>query len=97
MRWGFGTRPQARRPAGRRWRAGRDDGRSPAAGAQWRRALAAAPTTKRYRIEFYASAQNLLNHANYMGYSGVMTSPLFGRPTNAAIARRAQVGIRFGF
>lgn len=53
--------------------------------------------TKRYRIEFYASAQNLLNHANYNGYSGAMTSPLFGRPIIAATARRAQVGIRFGF
>lgn len=52
---------------------------------------------KRYRLEFYVSAQNLLNRTNYANYSGVMTSPLFGQPTSAGQARRAQAGIRFGF
>jgi hypothetical protein len=59
--------------------------------------FAGGANTKRYRIEFYASAQNLLNRSNYNAYSGVMTSPLFGQPTSAANARRVQIGARFGF
>jgi hypothetical protein len=52
---------------------------------------------KRYRLEFYIAGQNLLNRTNYTGYSGVMTSPLFGDPIAAAQARRLQIGVRFGF
>jgi hypothetical protein len=52
---------------------------------------------RRFRLEFYVSAQNLLNVTNYMGYSGVMTSPLFGRPVAAGAPRRMQAGVRFGF
>ena len=33
---------------------------------------------KRIRIELFASAQNLFNSVNPIGYSGVMTSPFFG-------------------
>ncbi|RPJ66881.1 MAG: hypothetical protein EHM24_21055 [Acidobacteria bacterium] len=51
----------------------------------------------RFRIEFYISGQNLLNVTNHMGYSGVKTSPLFGHPAAAGMARRLQVGMRFGF
>jgi len=51
----------------------------------------------RFRVEFYISGQNLLNITNHMGYSGVMESPLFGRPAAAGMARRLQVGMRFGF
>lgn len=52
---------------------------------------------RRYRLEFYLSGQNLLNRANYSNYSGVLTSPLFGHPTNAGTPRRLQLGVRFGF
>ncbi len=52
---------------------------------------------KRVRFELYASAQNLLNHVNPIGYSGVMTSPFFGEPTGAMPARRIDVGMRVGF
>jgi hypothetical protein len=55
------------------------------------------PSDRRFRLEFYAAAQNLTNRTSYTTYSGVMTSPFFGRPTGAAAARRAQVGVRFGF
>ncbi|HEX6284405.1 MAG TPA: carboxypeptidase regulatory-like domain-containing protein, partial [Pyrinomonadaceae bacterium] len=34
--------------------------------------------TKKYRLEFYAQAFNLLNHANLGVFSGVQTSPFFG-------------------
>jgi len=52
---------------------------------------------KRFRVEVYLSGQNLLNHDNYVGYSGVLTSPFFGQPTNVLNPRRVQVGARFGF
>lgn len=52
---------------------------------------------KRYHVEFYASAQNVTNHSNYIGYSGVMTSPFFGRPTNVMNPRKVEVGTRFAF
>ncbi len=51
----------------------------------------------RFRIELYLSGQNLLNRANYVGYSGVITSPFFGQPTNVMNPRELQAGIRFGF
>ena len=52
---------------------------------------------KRVRFELFASAQNLLNAVTPIGYSGVMTSPFFGRPTAAMPARRIDVGLRVGF
>jgi hypothetical protein len=52
---------------------------------------------KRVRFELYVSAQNLLNHVNPIGYSGVMTSPFFGEPTAAMPARRIDLGVRLGF
>ena len=52
---------------------------------------------KRWRMELYVAATNLLNHTNFMGYSGVMTSPFFGQPTSAGPARKIEVGARFGF
>ena len=38
---------------------------------------------KRVRFELFASASNLFNNVNPIGYSGVMTSPFFGQPTAA--------------
>jgi hypothetical protein len=52
---------------------------------------------KRWRIELYVAATNLANHTNLMGYSGVMTSPFFGRPTSAGPSRKLELGARFGF
>jgi len=51
----------------------------------------------RFRLEFYASAQNVTNHRNYVGYSGVLTSPFFGTPTNVMNPRKVEIGMRFGF
>ncbi|HEV8168429.1 MAG TPA: hypothetical protein VGP59_03750, partial [Pyrinomonadaceae bacterium] len=63
---------------------------------------AAAPSlpgaaTKKYRLEFYAQAFNLLNHANLGAFSGVQTSPFFGHATSAQPPRRFEVGLRFNF
>lgn len=52
---------------------------------------------KRWRFELYVAAQNLLNRTNPLGFSGVMTSPFFGRPTSAATARKIELGARFAF
>ena len=52
---------------------------------------------KRVRFELFAAVQNLFNHVNPIGYSGVMTSPFFGQPTAAMPARRIDVGMRIGF
>ena len=52
---------------------------------------------KRWRIELYVAGTNILNHTNFLGYSGVMTSPFFGEPTSAAPARKIELGARFGF
>jgi carboxypeptidase family protein len=57
---------------------------------------ASGADNKRLRIELYASAQNLFNHTNPIGYSGVMTSPFFGQPTAALPGRRIELGARFG-
>ncbi len=52
---------------------------------------------KRIRIELYASAQNLFNTVNPIGYSGVMTSPFFRQPTAAGPARKIDFGTRVSF
>jgi len=52
---------------------------------------------KRLRFEVFASAQNLFNHVNPIGYSGVMTSPFFGQPTAAMPGRKIDLGLRVGF
>ena len=63
----------------------------------------AAPPTlpnaaiKKYRLEFYAQAFNLLNHANLGAFSGVETSPFFGQATSAQPPRRMELGLRFNF
>lgn len=53
--------------------------------------------TKKYRLEFYAQAFNLLNHANLGVFSGVETSPFFGQATSAQPPRRMELGLRFNF
>jgi hypothetical protein len=51
----------------------------------------------RYRLQIFVSADNLTNHANYLGYSGVMTSPFFGRPTTVTGMRKIDAGINLSF
>jgi hypothetical protein len=53
--------------------------------------------TKKYRLEFYAQAFNLLNHTNLGSFSGVETSPFFGHATSAQMPRRMELGLRFNF
>jgi hypothetical protein len=51
----------------------------------------------RYRLQFFVQAQNLTDEANYLGYSGTLTSPFFGKPTAVSGMRKIDVGINFGF
>ena len=57
----------------------------------------AAPQTGRYRIGIQVNATNLTNHANYVGYSGVMTSPFFRQARDVANPRRVDITVNFGF
>jgi carboxypeptidase family protein len=55
------------------------------------------PQAGRYRVSLYAQIQNLTNRANYVGYSGVMTSKFFLQPRDVANPRRVDIGINFGW
>jgi hypothetical protein len=52
---------------------------------------------KRWRLEIYLAGTNLVNRFNPGAYSGVLTSPFFGRPTSAGPQRKLELGMRFGF
>jgi hypothetical protein len=53
--------------------------------------------TARYRIQVFVQGQNLTNTANYLGYSGTLTSPFFGRPTSVSGMRKIDVGLNLSF
>ncbi len=48
-------------------------------------------------LQLFVQAQNLTNEANYLGYSGTVTSPFFGKPTTVSGMRKIDFGINFGF
>ena len=52
---------------------------------------------KRWRFELYVAATNLFNRTNPLAYSGVLSSPFFGRHTSALPGRRLELGTRFAF
>jgi len=69
-------------------------------------------TNRRYNLTISAMFNNVLNHLNPAGYSGVLTSPLFGQPTAintgfgggpgggggaSANNRRIELQLRFSF
>ncbi len=51
----------------------------------------------RFNVQLSAQITNLLNHVNYGQYSGVLTSPYFGKSNSASGARQLEVGVRFSF
>ncbi len=57
----------------------------------------AASAASRYRLTFSVSISNLTNHHNLTGYSGVMTSPFFGKPQSASGVRRVNFSTSFSF
>ena len=50
-----------------------------------------------FRFEIFVRANNVLNLVNAQNFSGVMTSPFFGRATSAAAPRRLVLGMRAFF
>ena len=51
----------------------------------------------RYILQFFVQTQNLTNHPNYIGYSGTLTSPFFGRATSVSGTRKVDVGFNLSF
>mgnify|MGYP000495341769 CR=1 FL=1 len=51
----------------------------------------------RYSFTLVVRATNLLNTVNFTNYSGVLTSPFFGRANSALPARRVELQLRFTF
>ena len=49
------------------------------------------------KLAFNVNAQNLLNNTRITGYSGVLTSPLFGKPIGAAAGRTVMLGLNLTF
>jgi hypothetical protein len=54
-------------------------------------------TNQKYRLDFYAQITNLFNYVNYGTFVGNQLSPFFGTATNAAPARRMELGFSLGF
>jgi hypothetical protein len=57
----------------------------------------AAQALPRYRLSFNVQISNITNRPNFTGYSGVMTSPFFLKPTGAAGVRRINFGMSLSF
>jgi Carboxypeptidase regulatory-like domain len=55
------------------------------------------PGTARVQLRIFVQAENLTNQTNYLGYSGVLTSPFFGRPTAVSGMRKIDAGITLRF
>lgn len=93
LSWGKDFGPEQQQAAGgpqiRMVRVGGGDGAAPPS--------LPGMSTKKYRLEFYAQAFNLLNHANLGTFTGVETSPFFGQATNAQPPRRIELGLRMNF
>ena len=95
--FGFGQRSASAGPGGQTMIVQRVGGGGGSAGDLLGGLSGGGAEDKRVRFELYVSAQNLFNHANPIGYSGVMTSPFFGQPTAAMPGRRLDLGMRIGF
>jgi hypothetical protein len=92
----FGKKPDKSGPGGpqvRIIRGGGDSGEMLGAIGS----MPSGPDDKRFRAQFFIQATNILNHMNPTEFSGVLTSPFFGRPTAAAPGRRIETGMRFSF
>ena len=57
----------------------------------------AAQTMPRYRLNLAVNIQNLLNKPVYSGFSGIMTSPFFLKPTSAFGVRRITFNTNVSF
>jgi len=58
---------------------------------------AGGAAAQRYKLSFYAAINNLTNHANLVGFSGVMTSPFFMTATGVQNPRKVDIGMNVSF
>jgi hypothetical protein len=56
---------------------------------------AAAP--QRYRVSLFVAVNNLTNHANLVGFSGIATSPFFRTATGVQNPRKVDIGMNVSF
>jgi carboxypeptidase family protein/TonB-dependent receptor-like protein len=92
QRPGFGGRPGAFGGGGGRPGGGGGGVRGPGGGGRPGGNQQAGPTAT-----IFVNVQNLLNHTNFANYSGVLTSPFFGRANAALNPRQIELGVRFNF
>ncbi|MGH9916461.1 MAG: hypothetical protein ACRD63_14380, partial [Pyrinomonadaceae bacterium] len=52
---------------------------------------------KLLNLGFYVDVNNIFNHTNFTDFSGVETSPFFGKPTAALPGRHVQIGMNLNF
>ena len=66
---------------------------------RWRKVagLAATAVLLLGILQIYMQAQNLTNQATYLGYSGTLTSPFFGKPKTVGGMRKSDGGIGLNF
>ena len=57
----------------------------------------AGQSVGRYRVSFNTSVQNITNHANLVGFTGVLTSPKFGQPTSFLATRKFDFNVGLSF
>lgn len=60
-------------------------------------AVTQPPPAPRYRMSLSVRISNLTNHHNYSGFSGVMTSPFFMKPTSVSDVRRLNFSASLSF
>jgi hypothetical protein len=60
-------------------------------------AVTQAPPAPRYRLSLSARISNLTNRHNFSGFSGVMTSPFFMKPTSVSDVRRINFSASVSF
>jgi hypothetical protein len=58
---------------------------------------AVGPAGQRYRASVYVAINNLTNHANLTGFSGIRTSPFFMTATGVQNPRKVDIGVNIGF
>ena len=59
--------------------------------------MSGGPAPPKYRLGIAANIFNLTNHANFIGYSGTMTSPFFLQPQNFQQMRKVDIMLNFQF
>ncbi|HYE72167.1 MAG TPA: TonB-dependent receptor, partial [Blastocatellia bacterium] len=71
------------------------DGQMPAGGGF--DPISSREMNKKYRMQIYVQASNLVNRTNPINFSGVQSSPFFGQATASLPARKIEVGMSFSF